>query len=627
MVDVARAVDEDVALAAELRGQRHHAVLAQRVDRRVGHLREGLAELVVQRPHLLAQHRHRHVVAHRTDGFLFGLGERAQHLFALFAGQLEQLLEARQRFGVERFRGQRRIDQLGLQVGHALLEPALVRRARAVDAVDGVAVEHLAQVQVHRDHLARAELALGLDLLDGALPHAGLRGDQEVTIARAHPARRAQAVAVERARRVASVHGDDAGRTVPRLGVERVVLVERGKVGVLVFQRLRCRWNQDAHRLEQVHAAGLQQFEHVVERLRVRTIQRDHRVELGEVEVGRAPGVRARLRPGAVAGDGVDLAVVRQQAERLRQRPARRGVGGEALVEHHHARRQVGALQVRIQLRKPVRQHHALVADARHRQGHDIEVGQFAQLLLGAPARQEQRTLEAGGIERHRGLDEHLLHARHRAPCELAAGRDVDRHRAPAGDLDAFALQLRGERVAGARGVGVVVRQEHQARGVVRAECDAGLACEIAQERVGLSDQQATAVAAQAVGGDAATMGHAYQRLDRTIDDGATGRVVELGDQAEAARVALVARVVQPDRAGADLLLHRYSVADFTAGLSCNEGQRTWPWQGIPAMARTVRSRGPACLTTLVQPNKSHFVRCRNLSIRRSGMRQATGHK
>ena len=37
--------------------------------------------------------------------------------------------------------------------------------------------------------------------------------------------------------------------------------------------------------------------------------------------------------PLTVTGDGVDLTVVRQVAERLRQRPAWYGVGGEALME------------------------------------------------------------------------------------------------------------------------------------------------------------------------------------------------------------------------------------------------------------------------------------------------------
>ena len=50
---------EDVALRPDLRLQRHHDRLAQRIDRRVGDLRELLAEVVVERAHLVREHRHR----------------------------------------------------------------------------------------------------------------------------------------------------------------------------------------------------------------------------------------------------------------------------------------------------------------------------------------------------------------------------------------------------------------------------------------------------------------------------------------------------------------------------------------------------------------------------------------
>ena len=52
---------------AEQRLQRHHAALAQVVDRRVRHLREALAEERVERPRAPGERRQRGVVAHRRD--------------------------------------------------------------------------------------------------------------------------------------------------------------------------------------------------------------------------------------------------------------------------------------------------------------------------------------------------------------------------------------------------------------------------------------------------------------------------------------------------------------------------------------------------------------------------------
>jgi len=57
---------------------------------------------------------------------------------------------------------------------------------------------------------------------------------------------------------------------------------------------------------------------------------------------------------------------------------------------------------------------------------------------------------------------------------------------------------------ARSRNGGVVVRQEHQPGRVLRAERDAGFVGQRAQEGIGLFDEQAAAVAAEAVGGDAA---------------------------------------------------------------------------------------------------------------------------
>ena len=177
-----RARVEDVGFLAQLRGQRHHAVFAQGIDRRVGDLGEGLAEIIVQRTRLPAQHRHRRVIAHRTGGFLFGLRQRAQHELHFLVGQLEQLVIAAQGFFVEGFLDQRWIDQFGLQIRHALLQPLLVWRAAAVDAVHRFAVQQVAALEVDGHHLARAQLALAGDALGRQFPHAGFGGDQEMAV-------------------------------------------------------------------------------------------------------------------------------------------------------------------------------------------------------------------------------------------------------------------------------------------------------------------------------------------------------------------------------------------------------------------------------------------------------------
>ena len=504
-----RAGMEDVGLLAELGGQRHDAVFAQRIDRRVGDLRERLAEIIVERSAVLAQHRHRGVIAHRAGGFLLGLGQRAQDLLDFLGAELEQLVVAAQGALVEGLFHQRRIDQLGLQVGHALLQPLLVRRAATVDAVDGVRIEQVTALEVDGHHLARPQLALAHHALGRHFPHARFGGHQEVTVGGEHPARRAQAVAVQGTGGIATVAGHDAGRAVPRLAVEPVELVEGGQVGILELQRLGRRRHQDAQCLDQLHASADHQLEHVVQALRIRAVHGDHRIELGDIEARGLPHLAARLGPAAVALDGVDLAIVREHPERMRQRPARQRVGGEALVEHDRTGGQVVALQVHVEAAQLVRQHHALVADRIRAERGDVVIGVVTQLLFAAAAGQEQGQGEGSLVLRGTGIDEHLFDMRQRVAGELAADAGIGGHHAPADRLAAGVAQLLFQRVAAGLCGGGVVRQEHHAGGEPRAKGEASLGGERVEKHVGTAQQQAAAVTGDTVGGDAAAVGHA----------------------------------------------------------------------------------------------------------------------
>ncbi len=87
----------------------------------------------------------------------------------------------------------------------------------------------------------------------------------------------------------------------------------------------------------------VQQFEALVERAGIgvaRGGDRQQRLEFAEQFAAQAAFTGGQ--PVAVALDGVDLAVVGQQAERLGQRPARERVGGEAGV--HDGDRRLHAL-------------------------------------------------------------------------------------------------------------------------------------------------------------------------------------------------------------------------------------------------------------------------------------------
>ncbi len=216
---------------------------------------------------------------------------------------------------------------------------------------------------VDEEHPARLEPALADDRRGVEVEHADLGGQHDQAVV-GHPvARRAQAVAVEDRADLVTVGEDHARRAVPGLHQRGVELVERAALGVhlgVVLPRL---GDHHQHRVRQRPAAHVQQLEDLVERRGVRGARRADREEPLEV-AGDHVGGEQRLagpHPVAVAHDRVDLAVVGDEPERVRQRPARERVGGEPRVHDGQRRGDPLVAQVGEELVELVGGEHALV--------------------------------------------------------------------------------------------------------------------------------------------------------------------------------------------------------------------------------------------------------------------------
>ena len=365
-----------------------------------------------------------------------------------------------------------------------------------------------------------------------------------------HVARRAQAVAVQAAGGVAAVGEHHAGRAIPGLHVHGVVFEEGAQVRVQVLHVLPGRRHQHAHAGEQVHAAGQQHFEHVVQALRIRALHLHQRRDLVDVrERGALELGGARLGPLAVAGDGVDLAVVGQEAERLRQAPLRQGVGGEALMEHAHRAFQVRIAQVRVEQRQVGRHHQALVDDDPAAQMGDEEVRMLGfQRLFHPPPQFEQQQLEGELVHGIRRGDEHLLDGRHGLQGLRTAGLRIGRHFAPARQGHPQRFAGGGHFGLGTLAYGLILRQEDIAAAVVLAQLDAQRLGLLAQEAVRLLHQQPAAVTALAVGSHRAAVGHPCQCTNRRFHQPVAGLIVHLGNQTETTAIAFEFRLIQPVR-------------------------------------------------------------------------------
>ena len=149
-----------------------------------------------------------------------------------------------------------------------------------------------------------------------------------MVVIRQCPARRAQAVAIQRAGGVVAAAHHQSRGAVPRLHVQCIVFVERGEVFVHVLTCRVSRRHQHAHGGEHVQAASQQHFQRVVQALGIRTALAHQRTDVAEIDLRRMQDRFARLHPATIAADGVDLAVVREHANGCASRHC-----GEVLVE------------------------------------------------------------------------------------------------------------------------------------------------------------------------------------------------------------------------------------------------------------------------------------------------------
>ena len=189
----------------------------------------------------------------------------------------------------------------------------------------------------------------------------------------------------------------------------------------------------------------------------------------------------ARLHPVDVAAQRVDLAVVRDEAVGMGQRPRRERVGAEALVHQRQRRLERRIAEIGEHAPDLLGGQHALVDQRPRRQADDVEelpLGDLERVngVLDALADHEQLALErrvALARNRRRGqsgtaadedLPEHRLD-RHRARTERAV---VGRHLAPADEALPFLDDDPLEQLDDRRTAVGVVRQEHEPGAVPR---------------------------------------------------------------------------------------------------------------------------------------------------------------
>ncbi len=554
---------EDVGARADEADEAHHRFLADRVDRRVGDLGEVLLEIGVEQLALVGHGRDRRVGAHRARGFLAGGGHRRQDQLQIFLGVAEGLLQIEQRNVVLR-RLRRHVGQV-LEHDLGAGQPLPVGLRLGELGLDLLVGDDGALLQVDQQHLARLQPPLGDDLFrrDGQRAHLG-RHDHLVVVGD-DVAGRPEAVAVERGADEQAVGKAHGGRAVPRLHQGGVVFVEGA--AVLVHQRVAGPGFRDEHHggMRQRVAAARQEFERVVEAGGVRLAGIGNRPELLDVGAEQIGGDRglARRHPVDVAADGVDLAIVADEAVGVGEPPAREGVGREALVHEGERRGEFGVAQIGIIGAQLGGEEHALVDQRAAAHRHDVEIVRLAlegrvDLARADLADDVELALERLVVgDAGAAADDHLAVAGFGGDDlgRLAERGIVGRHVAPAEHGLAFVLDDLFDHFFHLDPQVAILRHEDEGHGIGagRRQGDALLGHLAHEEGVRNLHHDAGAVAHQRIGADGAAMLEVLEDVETVGDDLVRGDVLEVDDEADAAGIVLAHRVEQAERLGAGI--------------------------------------------------------------------------
>jgi hypothetical protein len=208
-----------------------------------------------------------------------------------------------------------------------------------------------------------------------------------------------------------------------------------------------------------------------------------------------------------------------------------------------------------------VGQEHALVDDRARRQGDGVEslVGLAGRLGIDAARDHLAQDVETPlvvlvGLDRGIAADEDL-------PVHGFGGRDVrrlgqrrivDRHVAEAEQRQAFGLRRLGDDVLDMGALGRVARHEQVPHRVMAdgRQVDALRGHLLAEEAVRNLHEHARAVSHQRVGADGAAMRQVLEHGQAILDDLVRADVLHVGDEADAAGIVLLARIVEAARRG-----------------------------------------------------------------------------
>ena len=364
---------QKIPLRTERRGHRCHEFFTDRIQRWIGNLREQLLEIVVKRRLLIGKDGKRRIRAHGPDGFFSVLCHRSHENPKVLMGVSENLLP-QQNGCMIRFRhgmaGQIR------QTNEVFVQPMAIRFFAGDLVLQFGVVDDAALCRIDQEHLAGLETTFELDVFRGNIEHTDFGRHDDKPVVGDVVTRWPQSIAIEcRANHDAIGEHHRCG-SVPRLHQARVIFVEGLLLIAHRFVPVPCFRDEHHHRVRQRSTRHDEHLEGIVEHGGVASTVDNHGLKVFDVlaEQLRLELRFARFHPIDIAAERVDFSVVRDVPERMCQRPARKCVGAETLVNDGKSRDDSRVDQIREINFHLLRREHPLVDKCPRREASEVHL-------------------------------------------------------------------------------------------------------------------------------------------------------------------------------------------------------------------------------------------------------------
>ena len=547
---------QQVALGAYIDGGGGNDLLTQGVNGRVGDLGEHLLEVFKQGRPGVAQHSQRGIAAHGTGRLTAVLGHGQNDGGNILVAVAESLLQLHQLLFVVAGGALVGHFQSG-QIHKVAVQPLAVGLTAGVIVLQLFVVHKFALLRIHQQHLAGAQSVFAHDLVGGNIQYAHLAGKNQPAILGDVVTAGTQTVAVQHGAHHIAVTEQDAGGAVPRLQHGGIVLVEIPLLGVHGLVVAPGLGDGHHHGQGKVHAVHDHEFQGVIQHGRVRTALVDDGQHLGHVvfQIVGADGFLPGQHGVHIAADGVDLAVVQNQAVGVCPVPAGCRVGGEAAVHHANGGFVIAVLQIGIEQAQFVDQEHTLVDDGPAGQAADIGIG--AGLLKHAAGYIQAAVKGNAGLQTGRFAHKALPDAGHAVPGFVAQNFGADGNFAPPQERQPLFFADDLKQFLGLVAAQFILREEEHTNAVfpLLAQVNAKGSGSFLEKLVADLGQDANTVAGFALGVLAGAMLQMLHDLQRILDGFMGLAALDVHHRADTAVVMFQARVIQAGR-----LLHRSKV-------------------------------------------------------------------